>query len=232
MVRYVIGDIHGRFACLTDVLNKVSFDPVCDTLISLGDVCDGGYRTKDCIDKLIEIDASLCLGNHDAWTLYWMNTGFELPVWVTQGGINTLRSYEFDMHSVPRCHIEYLENAEYYITDDKNNLFVHGGFNPSLELEHQDPYELMWDREIVNYARDSCIPGFNRVFIGHTSTMMYGVDKPILANNLVMLDTGAGCTGKLTIMNIDTLEWWQSSNQCIEQDRATAFNKKRKKSSG
>jgi hypothetical protein len=28
-----------------------------------------------------------------------------------------------------------------------------------------------------------------------------------------MLDTGGGDIGKLTIMNVDTLEWWQSNKK-------------------
>jgi len=39
--RYVIGDIHGAYKALIQVLNKVGFDYDNDELIGLGDVCDG-----------------------------------------------------------------------------------------------------------------------------------------------------------------------------------------------
>jgi len=33
-----------------------------------------------------------------------------------------------------------------------------------------------------------------------------------------MLDTGGGDIGKLTIMNVDTLEWWQSNKKNMNTD--------------
>lgn len=227
MVRYVIGDIHGKFACLQEVLNIVQYDPREDTLYCLGDVCDGGYNTKKCIDLLIRMKAKLCLANHDNWALHWMETSIELPEWVNQGGLNTLRSYDFDIRNVPKSHILYLRSAMPYIVDDENNIFVHGGFNPEVRIEFQDPHYIMWDRSIIEYARNKPIPEYNHVFIGHTSTMMFGVTEPIIANNLIMLDTGAGWRGKLTIMNVDTLQWWQNeSDNCSKNDKLTYYYKR------
>jgi serine/threonine protein phosphatase 1 len=62
------------------------------------------------------------------------------------------------------------------------------------------------------------------IYIGHTSTTMWNykngfieggtigtkVTTPINACNVWNLDTGAGWGGKLTIMDIDTKEFWQS----------------------
>jgi serine/threonine protein phosphatase 1 len=74
---------------------------------------------------------------------------------------------------------------------------------------------------------------FKEIFIGHTSTTtltqnqvrlitkemsaeeieemtMTTVDFPVNNANLWNLDTGGGWGGKLTIMNVDTKEYWQS----------------------
>lgn len=68
---------------------------------------------------------------------------------------------------------------------------------------------------------------FKEVFIGHTSTVNWNYDEkatdsgiiipgrkpittPMKSANIYNLDTGAGFKGKLTIMDIDTHEYWQS----------------------
>lgn len=64
------------------------------------------------------------------------------------------------------------------------------------------------------------------VYVGHTTTSQWeqkengiikGTDnwrradvKPIMPLNVIALDTGAGYEGRLTIMNADTKEYWQS----------------------
>ena len=49
------------------------------------------------------------------------------------------------------------------------------------------------------------------VFIGHTKTINeYPDGKPVRRANLWNIDTGAGSWGKLTMMDVDTYEYWQS----------------------
>lgn len=51
---------------------------------------------------------------------------------------------------------------------------------------------------------------FKEVFIGHTATINWNTDQPMKAANIWNLDTGGGFGGKLTIMNVDTKEYFQS----------------------
>ena len=55
MKRLVIGDIHGAYRALVQVLDRAGFDPKKDLLVSLGDVCDGWSETKQCIDYLMTV---------------------------------------------------------------------------------------------------------------------------------------------------------------------------------
>ncbi|OQP66531.1 hypothetical protein A3860_13685 [Niastella vici] len=41
-------------------------------------------------------------------------------------------------------------------------------------------------------------------------TTKLGTDKPLSALNILNVDTGAGHSGRLTIMDIDTKKFWQS----------------------
>jgi serine/threonine protein phosphatase 1 len=51
---------------------------------------------------------------------------------------------------------------------------------------------------------------FDLVFIGHTSTTHEKTDQPMHKANVWNLDTGAGGGGRLTIMDVETKEFWQS----------------------
>ena len=43
---FVVGDLHGCYTLLMNELDKVSFDPARDLLISVGDLVDRGQRRK------------------------------------------------------------------------------------------------------------------------------------------------------------------------------------------
>jgi hypothetical protein len=43
--------------------------------------------------------------------------------------------------------------------------------------------------------------------------MFFHSTRPLIMGNVVMMDTGGGDIGKLTIMNTETLEWWQSEKK-------------------
>jgi serine/threonine protein phosphatase 1 len=51
---------------------------------------------------------------------------------------------------------------------------------------------------------------FSEIYIGHTPTQYYDVDIPMQGCNVWNLDTGAAFYGKLSRMDIDTKEFWQS----------------------
>ena len=51
---------------------------------------------------------------------------------------------------------------------------------------------------------------FNKIYIGHTSTIMWKVDQPIAAANVLNLDTGAGWGGRLSMVDINSGELFQS----------------------
>jgi Calcineurin-like phosphoesterase len=228
MSRYVMGDAHGRVRVVEEVLDKSGFDFENDELIILGDVVDGTADVYDLIELILSIKHKIFIyGNHELgdskgeWARAWFDFGTERPAWVHQGGLATMRSYGFDYKSVPLSHKEFLHSGEFYHIDDKNNIFVHGGFNPDIPIRDNSNDELLWNRSIIGYAMCKPIPGYNHVFIGHTTVELALAEsetrgnpfEPAVFNNLVMLDTGGGWHGRLTLMDPDTLEYWQSSKQ-------------------
>ena len=117
---------------------------------------------------------------------------------------------------VPKTHRALLNGAAPYLELD-NKLFVHGGFDPGLDMNKQDPQLLMWDRDLFAEAvrtskknPDHRFGKWEDIFIGHTPSQMYKSLEPIHACNVWDLDTGGGWSGKLTLMDMDSHEYWQS----------------------
>jgi serine/threonine protein phosphatase 1 len=115
-----------------------------------------------------------------------------------------------------KSHQEFFNKAiPYYVQDNK--LFVHGGFDARHgKTPDQCSIEfLTWDRDLIEYAREgNIIPVYDMVYVGHSTTQSYSWElEPIRFSNLIMMDCGAGWTGKLAIMNIDTNEHWLSAIQ-------------------
>jgi serine/threonine protein phosphatase 1 len=212
--RFVVGDIHGAHKALLQCFERSGFDPAIDLLISLGDVCDGWHEVHKTIDLLLTLkNFRMIRGNHDEWALKWMTEGWLGHEWIRWGGQGTLVSYGEDPAAVPRAHVELLSAAPYYV-EIENKLFVHGGIDPATSIELQDRESLLWDRHFIQVAADKALrePGYrfgkwDIIFLGHTTT---SGTEPLRACNVWDLDTGAGWTGKLTIMDIDTFEYWQS----------------------
>lgn len=212
---FCIGDIHGRYGALLEVLQKSNFNYSEDTLIILGDIVDGDDKVKQCVDELLKIKNKIfVLGNHDKWFLDWIETKGTPWVWTQQGGQWTLKSYGYDIKNVPESHKDFFKNALKFYVDKENRLFVHGGLSNIHKFAHEHTFvELSWNRDMIDKAKLQVIPNYKHIFVGHTTTQFHGSLEPLTFNNLTMLDTGSGWDGKLCIMNVDTREYWQSKKQ-------------------
>jgi len=215
MRSFVIGDIHGAYKALLQCLELSKFNKEEDRLICLGDVCDRGNQIKECVDELLKIKHIVyILGNHDAWTLEWAIQGHSNEDWLEQGGDTTIASYK--EAGMPKEHIRFLAKALLYF-EESGRLFIHVGFDDDRGLKDTPKEMLFWDRSLLKKAKqldricsDWKFGDYEEVFIGHTSTQTFGKEEPQKFCNVWAMDTGAGGYGRLTIMDIDTKEFWQS----------------------
>ena len=223
MKRFVIGDIHGNIKALKQCLSKSNFDYNQDKLIVLGDTCDGIPFVKDCFDELLKIKNLIhILGNHGDWTMEWYTNKSPVKcpedIWYNQGGKQTIKSYGGILGEMPTEHLNILKNSPLYYIEDEKYLFVHGGIDPNQKnINIQTRDTLLWDRDLIEFAKGKHYQkpnykygGWERIYVGHTTTEYYKSIEPLKFCNVQMLDTGAGWSGKLTIMDIDTNEFWQS----------------------
>ncbi len=215
MRTFVIGDIHGAYKALLECLKLSKFNKNNDRLICLGDVCDRGSHVKECIDELLTIPKCVyILGNHDELALEWAIHGNLLKEWMDDGGGETVMSYKGI--GMPKEHTRLLAKAPLYFID-KNRLFVHGGYDSERAVE-EPPYQtFLWDRSLLREAvrLDRTCPDwkfgdYDEIFVGHTPTLTYGEHEPQKFCNVWAMDTGAGWGGYLTIMDVDTKNFWQA----------------------
>lgn len=213
---YVIGDIHGANKALIQCLDGVNFNYQKDTLICLGDVCDGWPEVYNAIEELLKIDNLIyILGNHDEWALEWFKTGEVRDIWINQGGKATIESYT---KSVPAEHISFMENAKLFYKLE-NKVFVHGGLKTDVEVEKQGKEILIWDRSLLQNAleyyfeeNEKRLTRYDEVFIGHTPSINFGIKEPKKVCEVYLMDTGAGWPGgKLSIMDVYSKQVFQSN---------------------
>lgn len=101
---YAIGDIHGRFDLLLQLVESIEMDArqlppdTRVTLVFLGDYIDRGMQSRQVIDLLmserLKAYETVCLmGNHEEALLKFRNDPDFGPIWARYGGIETLYSY-------------------------------------------------------------------------------------------------------------------------------------------
>src|SRR5947209_2745279 len=91
-----IGDIHGCSVALRALLDAIDLG-VDDTLVTLGDYIDRGPDSRGVLDLLIDLRMRYrlvpLLGNHEALLLAALSDRQALELWLSCGGVETVRSY-------------------------------------------------------------------------------------------------------------------------------------------
>lgn len=226
----VIGDIHGGLKAVIQVLERAKITEN-DILIFLGDFVDGWSESPQVLDFLIALSyKQKCIfirGNHDELLLDWLENRHESlneEMWFKHGGKATVDAYLNVSEEVKQQHIKFLKVLQNYHLDEQNRLFVHAGFTNlnGVTLEYFSKM-LYWDRTLWELAlcldenmdkASNLYPKrlkiYSEIYIGHSPISKTEKVAPLFKNSVWNLDTGAAFKGSLTIMDIDTKEFWQS----------------------
>ena len=223
----VIGDIHGGLRALHQIMLRAKVTTN-DTLIFLGDYVDGWSESPQVIDYLINLGKTQnCIfirGNHDELLLNWLNESKDNLQWYNHGGEATVVAYAKVNDVLKKEHIEFLKALKPYFLDAKNRLFIHAGFTNMNGVGYEYyPRFFSWDRtlwetalsldenldiESEYYPRRLTL--YKEIYIGHTPTTRIGSTIPVKKACVYNVDTGAAFKGPLTIMDVDSKEFWQS----------------------
>ncbi|MGB7785836.1 MAG: metallophosphoesterase family protein [Salinimicrobium sp.] len=222
-----LGDIHGGLKALLQVLERGNVTPE-DQLIFLGDYVDGWSDSANVVTYLIELSRqNTCIflrGNHDDLAHRWLKTGEQNDKWLQHGGQSSIDAYRQFTDEEINEHIEFFDQMFNYYVDKDNRLFVHAGFT-NLKGPEQEytPTPFYWDRTLWEMAMSlnpKLKPGdkkypkrleiFKEIFLGHTPVTRIGRSKPVKMANVYNLDTGAAFMGKLSMIDVESKEVFQS----------------------
>lgn len=224
---FAIGDIHGGLKALRQLLERLDYSNK-DTFIFLGDYVDGWSESAQVIQFLIEFSkVHNCIfikGNHDAWVEQWLKTRDVNQVWYLHGGKETIESYKTFTEDEKLEHLNFFETIKMFHIDKENRLFLHAGFTSMhgvLKEVNQETFyydRTLWEMALTMDKRihkDSILypnrlKHYNEIYIGHTPTINFKENQPMNAINVWNVDTGAAFTGRLSALNIDTKEVFQS----------------------
>ena len=230
MRKFVLGDVHGGLKAIHQVLERANVTNN-DTLIFLGDFVDGWSESPAVLNFLIALQKKQsCIfirGNHDELLLDWLlgnNENIDEKLWFQHGGEATVKSYQNIDAETKEKHIHFLQSLQNYYLDTENRLFIHAGFTnmKGVDYEYFKPL-FYWDRTLwetalaldPNLSKDAItypnrLTIYNEIFIGHTPVTKINQTIPVNKACVWNVDTGAAFKGKLTIMDVDTKEFWQS----------------------
>jgi len=215
MRTFVLGDPHGGYYALLQVLKRAKFNKENDRLICLGDVADGWSMVPECFEELLKIKNLVYVrGNHDQWLKDFLKEGKQPDVWTLQGGQASKNAYLFDHPDLMKKHLAFLKTTKFYFIDEKNRCYVHGGIKPGIHPKDTDKMYLSWDRKLWENRYDSNLmwrlgKQFKNIYVGHTSIYRFS-HRPLKYDPVWFMDTGGGWEGKLSLMNVDTEELFQS----------------------
>ncbi len=223
----VIGDIHSGVRALEQLLLRARVSPQ-DHLIFLGDYVDAWSTAVETVDFLLDLDKShnctFIRGNHDELCREWLTNQKDNPQWLAHGGEATRKSYLGASKDKWETHLEFYANLKNHYLDADQKLFLHAGYTNLKGIEYEYFEKLFyWDRTLWELAKsldpkltpiDKNYPKrlthYKEIFIGHTPLSKVGEAVPLKAANVWNLDTGAAFMGPLTLMDVDTKEFWQS----------------------
>jgi serine/threonine protein phosphatase 1 len=199
---FAIGDIHGCYDPLLELLDRVPIDWSRDQLVFMGDYIDRGPKSFEVVDHLVELKALhpgivFLKGNHEQMLADYLS-GKDRMTYLYNGGQQTLDSYM--MHArqairypIPDQHLRFFESLALF-HETENYIFVHAGLRQDVPLDQQGPEDLLWIREKFIYTTQSF---GKRVVFGHTP-----FDEPLVEPNKIGIDTGAVFGNKLTCLQL------------------------------
>lgn len=219
-VVYAVGDIHGRYDLLEQLLEQIRSDAGpsagAPRIVFLGDYIDRGEGVRQTLDLLVDFAARrdaepvFLMGNHEQMLLRFLDDPAAGERWLRFGGLQTLVSYgvaaspglrdslealrvRAELSRALGPHLDFLR-ALRLSHRVGNVLFTHAGADPAAPAGEQETQTLLWgsERFLATDRQDG-------IWVVHGHIV---VDQPSAERGRISLDTGAYFSGRLTAARI------------------------------
>jgi RNA ligase len=192
----VLGDVHGCFDEMIELLTQLDYQPGRDVLISVGDIVDRGPKIRETVEYLFGLpEFHMVLGNHEHKLERYLKNH---AVKVASGLETTIQAYG---DQFPPDLAERLA-ALPLILKTPSGYVVHAGFDPEMPPEEQSQADCLYMRYYGGKTYFDEINGriwydlwpkeYGRVFFGHIPDP----DGPT-REHVVSLDAGCVFGGAL-----------------------------------
>lgn len=180
-----ISDIHGEYEKLCRVLEKIA-PKKDDTIVFMGDYIDRGKKSREVVDKIIDMkNACNCVyltGSHEYAMLHAKSDEYYNYLFWNYGGDATAESYGgFD--NIMKIHGNFFNSLKFYYIIGKY-LFIHAGVRIGVPLEEQSEEDMVYIRSAF-YTKRHHLP--YKIIFGHTE-----FDSPQVQADKICIDTGCG----------------------------------------
>jgi serine/threonine protein phosphatase 1 len=205
---YVIGDVHGCYYTLLELVSKL---PKNSELIFVGDLCDRGLHSKEVIEFVKSNNHKCIKGNHEYYMLEHLLYESE-PRWLTKeymGGKETMQSYE-GKDKLLEEHLQWMQNLPNYILTD--NYFITHAFclpyfkrRDNKTVEHAMMVNRLNDKEEWGHDWEDGYEEYEVINIfGHDD-----YDEVQKGKNYIAIDTGCVYGNKLTALELGSMRVYQ-----------------------
>ena len=228
-MRYCIGDVHGCYKTLTELIQKINKTDNEAVFYFVGDNIDRGPNSKSVLDFLMDLKSEILhsfaiKGNHEQMLLdaYKNDISFNETMWYVNNAEPTVNSFSIESYYykntknlIPTNYFEFINKLPYYI-ELEDFIIVHAGFNFHIEDPFSDKESMLWTREEI-YIPEK-IKG-KKIIHGHTPISLKRLSENLENKNLNIIDVDTGCVynqypgyGYLSAFNLDKFELIYTKN--------------------
>ena len=173
----IIGDVHGCFDEVEDLLKKVKYDQRNDRIIFCGDIIDRGPKSKQIIEFVASnANVHMIMGNHENKFIRYLRGN---PITISDGLQDTIDQLAPELKSEANREelLFFFENLPYAIKIDEHLYVVHAGIDPRYSVEAQK-------QNVVIYMRNHA-PG--KVFSDPSAPPWYEVERAEASKDQMIL---------------------------------------------
>jgi len=171
--KIVIGDVHGHYETLMGLMSQLPHDNV----VFCGDLIDRGPNSCEVVQFVKNNGYDCVRGNHEQFMIDYNGTIYEPPaiytttmlnIWGTQGGLETIDSYNGKRELIKE-HIEWMKGLPFYKKYDN----IKNDKDECLLVSHSIAYHAFKKQRIINEDQFGDIIMWNRDF--HNIKPMKGI---------------------------------------------------------